>query len=408
MSGKSTDLVDRIVKLVVIADAYPPLRTSAAVQIRDLVSEMVHQGHHVTLLLPDAKIEKYWDLEQNGNLEVLRLKAPKTKDIGYVRRAIAEFMLSSALYKALKRSPFRDRRWDALVWYSPSIFFGKLVKKLKWESSCPAYLILRDIFPEWAVDMGLLGKGIIYRYFKTVEKFQYRQADTIGVQTSSNITYFKKEHGDFSARIEVLDNWLSDSEVTSCSINLSTTNLSGRQIFVYTGNIGIAQGMDILIDLARQMSLDKSIGFLFVGRGTAVEQIKDRAARFQLDNILFHDEITPEEIPGLLSQCHAGLIALDPRHRNDNIPGKFLAYMQAGLPVLATINEGNDLETMIQHHQVGEVVTNHSLEELTDKARKLIKHGRDQAMSNRCRVLARERFSSAAAVSQIIASFNCK
>jgi len=97
LSGKSTDLVDRIVKLVVIADAYPPLRTSAAVQIRDLVSEMVHQGHHVTLLLPDAKIEKYWDLEQNGNLEVLRLKAPKTKDIGYVRRAIAEFMLSSAL-----------------------------------------------------------------------------------------------------------------------------------------------------------------------------------------------------------------------------------------------------------------------------------------------------------------------
>ena len=92
----------------------------------------------------------------------------------------------------------------------------------------------------------------------------------------------------------------------------------------------------------------------------------------QLSNILFFDEISPVEIPSLLAQCHIGLIALDPRHKNDNVPGKFLAYMQAGLPVLATINPNSDLEKLIHEKRVGEVITDNSLASLTEKARNML------------------------------------
>lgn len=398
-------------RLVVIADAYPPMKTSGAVQIRDLVAEMTRQGHHVTLLLPDANIDGDWKLDQVDNLEILRLKAPETKDVSYLRRAIAEYLLSSIMYRRLKKSPLASRKWDAIVWYSPTIFFGKLVRKLKKQSGCSAYLILRDIFPEWAVDMGLLGKGPIYSYFKRVEKFQYRQADTIGVQTPSNLTYFRQNHADLKGRVEVLNNWLSEAEPGSCRLQISETRLAGRRIFVYTGNIGIAQGMDILVDLAREFREDAGTGFLFVGRGTAVEQIKSRAADYALDNLLFSDEIPPEEIPGLLAQCDVGLIALDPRHRNDNIPGKFLAYMQSGLPVLATINRGNDLEVMIRDHDVGGVITSHSVTDLAASARELLgrlseENPESPGFSSRCKQLAASHFSSKAAVTQIIASFS--
>lgn len=359
----------------------------------------------MTVLLPDASLSEPWKLEEQGSVSLLRLKAPRTKDVNYFRRALAEFRLSGCMYRTLMKSPLKSMPWDSLVWYSPTIFFGSLVAKLKKGKPCPSYLILRDIFPEWAVDMGLLGRGLVYRYFKKVERFQYEQADTIGVQTPSNIEYFKKEQSGLYASVEVLNNWLSESSPGECSIRIAETALAGRRIFAYTGNIGIAQGMDILIELANELKDDDTVGFVFVGRGTAVGQIKQRAASYCLENILFFDEIEPSEIAGLLAQCHVGLIALDPHHRNDNIPGKFLAYMQARLPVLANINPDNDLEKMVYEYRVGEVVSDNSLSRLTELAKKLLTDiEEDDAISVSCQDLATATFSSAAAVKQIVAS----
>ena len=393
-------------QIVLVADAYPPMKTSGAVQIRDLVGELCRQDHEVAVLLPDASLETPWYLERQGNLTILRLQAMATKDVSYARRALAEHLMSSFMYNNLQKSSLKDNRWDGIIWYSPSIFFGALVAKLKETSGCPAYLILRDIFPEWAVDMGLLGRGMIYRYFKRKERFQYEQADVIGVQTPSNKAYFRAQYSDIPARIEVLNNWLAPARTDiPCSINLSRTVLAGRKLFVYTGNIGIAQGMDILINLAATYKEDESVGFLFVGRGTAVGRLKAMVSDLSLDNVLFHDEIAPEEIPALLSQCDVGLIALDPRHRNDNIPGKFLAYMQAGLPVLAAINSGNDLEKLIDEHRVGEVVTDNNLDSLKSSAENLlVMAATDPGLAERCRQLSDKYFTPAAAVKQIVAS----
>jgi glycosyltransferase involved in cell wall biosynthesis len=389
-------------KIVVIADAFPPMKTSGAVQIRDLVAEFLTQGHQVTVMLPDASLASAWSLHQEGNFEILRLRAMETKDVSYSRRALAEHLLSSFMVRNLRKSPLNDQKYDGIVWYSPSIFLGGLVAKLKQASNCRSYLILRDIFPEWAVDMGLIGRGMIYRYFKGKEKFQYRQADVIGVQTPSNLGYFQKEHADLSGRAEVLNNWLAPQAGEACSIDIARTPLAGRRIFVYTGNIGIAQGMDILVRLAESYKSDASVGFLFVGRGTAVARLRKEVADLKFGNVLFHDEIPPEEISTLLHQCHVGLIALDPRHRNDNIPGKFLAYMQAGLPVLATINPGNDLEKMIVERLVGEVISDNSLESLRKKSEKLLGMSLpDSGLSQRCRDLALKTFSPSTAVSQI-------
>jgi glycosyltransferase involved in cell wall biosynthesis len=394
--------------VAVIADAYPPLRTSAAVQLKDLVAEFTTHGHAVTVILPDATLEKPWIVKEDGALTILRLKAPRTKDVNYFRRAIAEYFLSGAMLNNYKKSPLLNRKFEGIVWYSPTIFLGQFVEKLKKISACPTYLILRDIFPEWAVDMGLLSRGLIYSYFKRVEKFQYKQANYIGVQTPSNFNYFNNEQKNINAKIEVLNNWLSEPTPETCSIQSSETQLAGRKIFVYTGNIGIAQGMDILIDLANEFKNDDTAGFVFVGRGSALEQIKQQAASYELENILFYDEINPNEIPSLLAQCHVGLIALDPRHRNDNIPGKFLAYMQAGLPVLANINAGNDLEALVNDHKVGYVVTNNSLPELKSLAKQMIEVDSHEVegleMKNRCQQLAGSHFSSAAAVQQIVSA----
>lgn len=389
-------------KIALIADVFPPSRTSGAVQLRDLSLEMVRQGHEPTVMIPDPMLDEHCQVEMWGDIRIVRLKAPKTKDINYARRTLGEFLMPFSMLRSLRRSTLRDERWDGVVWYSPTIFLGPIVKALKKDSGCRSYLILRDIFPEWAVDMGLMGRGLPYRFFKAVEQYQYSVADVIGGQAPANLSYLDAWAKLPGRRVELLQNWLAAAPDVGCSISVASTRLAGRKIFVYAGNMGVAQGMGILLDLATALVQRRDVGFIFVGRGSDGPRLQTEAAARGLDNVAFFDEIDPSEIPGLYAQCHIGLVALDPRHKTHNIPGKFLSYMQSGLPVLASINPGNDLADLIEREQVGIATTDNSVEELKILAEHLVKHlDVDVEMKARCRNLAEKIFSPSAAVTQI-------
>lgn len=390
-------------RIALIADAFPPLRTSASVQIRDLSLEFVNQGHDLTVFIPDADLKNSHEIANWNGARLVRVKALKIKDVGYLRRALAEFMLPHSMLFNLRDSPIKLDDFDGIVWYSPTIFFGPFVRYIKSKSRCKSYLIVRDIFPEWALDMGLMRKNIPYFIFKTAAYYQYVVADIIGVQSKGNESYFLGWKEKPKRRLEVLQNWLSDASNVGCSIDISSTKLANRKIFVYAGNMGVAQGVDTLIDLADALKDQKYIGFVFVGRGSNVPKIKQDAIKLGLDNILFYDEIDPSEIAGLYAQCHVGLVALDPKHKTHNIPGKFLTYMQAGLPVLARVNHGNDLIELIDQHRVGRSFTEGSIAEFTRLAESLIKEiDSDPMISSRCREVSEELFSSEKAVKQIV------
>jgi glycosyltransferase involved in cell wall biosynthesis len=396
-------------RLVLVADTFPPLRTSGAVQLRDLSRELVRQGHQLTVLLPAADLDGPWRLDDWEGVRVLRLRAPQTKDIGYVRRTLNEFWMPFAMRRQLKRSPLAQERFDGVVWYSPSIFHGPLVQALKRHSRCQSYLIIRDIFPEWAVDMGLMGRGLPYRVFDAVARYQYSVADVIGVQTPGNLAYFDRWQQQQRRTLQVLQNWLGKPAQARCPIRLDQTALAGRQVFVYAGNMGVAQGMDIVLDLAKQLQSRVDVGFLLVGRGGDAARLKALAKERDLNNVLFHDEIHPDEIPDLYAQCSAGIVALDPRHRSHNIPGKFLTYMQSGLPVLANVNAGNDLAQMIRAQQVGQVCENNdplALQQLAEQLLQQIKV--DANLPSRCKALFEKQFAVEAAAKQIVAALTAK
>jgi glycosyltransferase involved in cell wall biosynthesis len=355
--------------------------------------------------LPAADQTQPWRLDTIDGVEVARLKAPRTKDLGYVRRTLAEAVMPFAMGWEWRRSPLLHRPCDGVVWYSPSIFHGPLVKALKRHHGCKAYLIIRDIFPEWAVDMGLMSRGLPYRLFDAVARYQYSVADVIGVQTPGNQVYFSEWQRQPGRRLEVLQNWLAPPASARCPIRLNETPLAGRKIFVYAGNMGIAQGMDIVLDLATRLQTRSDVGFVFVGRGSDAARLQRLAATRELANVLFFDEIDPDEIPDLYAQCTAGIVALDSRHRSHNIPGKFLTYMQSGLPVLANVNPGNDLAQSIRQEQVGQVCESDALDELLQLTATLLTQiDTDPALPTRCRQLFEREFAVAGAVRQIVAS----
>ena len=392
-------------RIALISDTFPPLRSSGAVQLRDLCREFARQGHALCVLLPSADQLEHWRLAEFDGAQVLRLKAPRTKDIGYVRRTLAELAMPFAMLRNLRKSPLAMERWDGVVWYSPSISHGPLVSALKRSSGCKSYLIIRDIFPEWAVDMGLMGRGLPYRFFDAIARYQYSVADVIGVQTPGNRKYFDPWLKQPGRELQVLQNWLDRPAQVRCSIRVDETALAGRTVFVYAGNMGVAQGMDILLDLAEKLRSRTDVGFLFVGRGSDAARLKAAAQLRQLDNVVFFDEIDPDEIPNLYAQCDAGIVALDPRHKSHNIPGKFLTYMQSGLPVLANINAGNDLAQMIRDEHVGQVCETNQMDELLLLTEKLLDQiETDSGLSARCTAFFEREFAVDNTVQQIVAA----
>ena len=350
----------------IVVDAFFPLTTSAANQIYDLSHEFVKQGFKVTIITPDDDLPEIYQDEVIDGINVVRLKTFKIKDVGYFRRAIAEFLMPIIMTINLVRSGIRHDYFDGIIWYSPTIFFGFFIHYLKLKNRCMSYLIVRDIFPQWAFDLELIKKGPAYLFFDLMAKYQYSIANTIGVQTSGNKIYFRKWSKKTGRILEVLPNWLGESGSTKCSLILDSTALKGKKVFVYAGNMGIAQDIDTILEVAKVLDNDDSIGFLLIGRGSDYKRLREKAKQLNLANVLFHSEIHPSQIHDLYSQCSVGIVSLDRRHKSHNIPGKFISYLKAGLPVFAVVNEGNDLVHMINNENVGVVSSSYNVHELSN------------------------------------------
>jgi glycosyltransferase involved in cell wall biosynthesis len=391
-------------RIGIVADAYPPLRSSGAVQLRDLAREFVRQGHDTTMLVASPDLGAPWRIDEADGVTIGRLGSSPTKDIGHVRRMANEFRMPFTMMRNLRKSPLAARGYEAVVWYSPTIFLAPIVRWLKRRNDCPTYLIIRDIFPQWAADMGLISRGPAFHLLNAVAHYQYRSADVIGVQTPGNLEFFeavRARHPGLS--VEVLQNWLGEAPDLACSIDIRRTSLAGRRIFVYAGNMGVAQQMDKLLGLAAAMRERSDVGFLFVGRGSEAQRLRNAVAAQGLANALFHDEIAPDEIPALYRQCDVGLISLDSRHKTHNIPGKFLSYVQAGLPVLASINAGNDLKALVEAKGVGRVSVEPAGRDLPELAALMVEREvHDESIRARCIELSEELFSARTAVQQIV------
>jgi len=388
-------------RLLLVADVFPPTRTAGAVQMHDLAVILARLGHKCTVLTPDDHIIEPFVLECRGGFSLLKIRSAPLKRINLVRRAVNEMLLSARMWSGYRASPAASEPCDGVIFYSPSIFFGRFVAKLKSLYRCPAYLILRDVFPDWAADLGVMRKGPHYWLFKAYARYQYAVADRIGVESPSNRKYFDPA----DRRVEVLNNWI-DVDTGPVPDFPLPDELHGRQILVYAGNMGVAQDMDNLLRLSQHLADRDQVRFLLVGSGSERPRLEAQAERLRLGNVVFHPEIEPHQLRGLLRCCHIGLISLDRRLRSHNIPGKLLSYLEAGLPVLASVNPGNDIKTIVERAGAGMVFWNGDDEALANAVNRMLDEGNERAhMASAARRLCRSQFSSRAAAEQIIRCF---
>jgi len=387
---------------LLIADSFIPQANSAAILINDLSVEIKGKDN-IFIVVPNNSIFNKTTVSFSKNKIVFRVRTFNSKSHFVLCRAFSELINPLLMFLAIKFNKIRN--YDGIIWYSPSIFFGFIIEWLKTNKNIKSYLILRDIFPQWAVDIGILKKGLVYYFFKFFERYQYSVADRIGIQSISNISFFRKNYPHYLKKVEVLENWMHPINPINTFIDLNKTQIKGRFIFVYAGNFGKSQEIENLLTLVSFFKKNKNFGFLFVGRGSEFERVKKIILHKSFTNVFMLSHVPPQELISVYKQCDIGLISLNLRHTTHNIPGKFISYLLSGLPVIAIVNKGNDLIEIINKNDLGVALSSHNMKLFENKFLKFIHGMNKKKIASRCINFADKNYSPKKAAKQIISFF---
>jgi glycosyltransferase involved in cell wall biosynthesis len=390
-------------KICLIVDDYMPDSIKvAAKMMHELACEFVADGHEVSVITPSAQLEEACEFSILDGVNVWRFKSGEIKNVGKIKRAINETLLSHRAWSSLK-SHFKQNKHDLIIYYSPTIFWGGLVNRLKKLWGARSYLVLRDFFPQWAIDQALIREGsAIEKYFRWFEARNYAAADRIGVMSQKNLEWFRATaHTD--KPLEVLYNWAANTPVSSEGHFKQSLGLQERIVYFYGGNIGHAQDMMNIVRLAQNMRGEEKAHFVLVGAGDEVELVREAIIRERLDNLTLLPSVSQEVYKQMLAEFDIGLFTLHPDHTTHNFPGKLLGYMVQELPILGSINAGNDLKAIVEDAGAGLVSVNGEDEAFLANALKLLhdKEYRTQTGQNGKKLLDAV-FSVEAAAGQIL------
>lgn len=286
---------------------------------------------------------------------MLRVRCGNLYGVGMIEKGLTTLSLSRRFMVAIQQY-FADVRFDLLVYPTPPITFAPLVRRLKLKHGCGTYLILRDIFPQNARDLGMIKDPLTFWYFRRKERQLYQASDFIGCMSSGNMAYVSKMNRIKPEKLEILYNWerVSSLPVSSPRDIRIKYGLGDKYVAVFGGNLGPAQGLEFLLKLAREYRDQEDIVFLIIGKGAAKARLQKIVAEERLDRIVIMKDFVPrEEFNSLLQACNVGMINLDGRFTIPNIPSKVLAYFSAELPVLAAIDRNTDFGAMLDEYGAG-------------------------------------------------------
>ena len=346
-------------KIVLLSDDYLPNSTRVhAKMLHELAIEFTSRGHKVVIITPGC-----WQqsnkaiIDDVDGIEVWRFKTKPTRGVGRIKRAINESMLSLRAYLALKKI-INEYQFDICVNYSPTIFFGPLAWYLKTKGAY-IYLILRDFFPQWIIDQGMVKENsLIVRYFRFFEHLNYNISDCVAVQSPANLVLFEKMYPNHENAC-VLMNWTkSKPTLLTDVVTKKELGLEGKIVLFYGGNIGHAQDMTNLMRLAKNLKNYEQAHLLLIGQGDEFELVKQIISSWCLTNVTLLPSISQDEYIKIVAGVDIGLFSLSSKHSAHNFPGKLLGYMVESLPILGSVNNGNDVVDFVNKSGSGLVSVN--------------------------------------------------
>lgn len=328
----------------------------------DLLRLFRRNGHHVYIVWPNERRKglptELTELNGVNMLGVRTLNLQKTnaleKGIGQI---LVEYQYRQAIKKYLPRVPF-----DLILYSTPPITFPKAIGYLrKHNPKARTYLLLKDIFPQNAVDLGMMTKsgvkGLIYMFFRAKERQLYKASDFIGCMSPANVQYLLKHNPEISPdRVEVAPNSLElfDSPKTDRDEIRMRYDLPVNQpIFIYGGNLGRPQGIDFLIRCLDSNAHRQGVHFLVVGTGTELSKLKQWREKCQPSSVTVMNGLPKAEYDELVRSCDVGMIFLDHRFTIPNFPSRLLSYLVNRMPVICSTDPNSDMGPISEENGFG-------------------------------------------------------
>ena len=326
----------------------------------DLASELVENGHRVTVIVSEEK-RKIDDTKicMERNFNVIRVRTGNLYEIGSVEKAISFITLQSKMKNAINKY-LSDEKFDMIVFMSPPVTMYSVVNFAMKKYNCFSYLMQKDIFPQNAVDLKIITKcNPAYWYFRHKEKELYKISTVIGCMSEKNKEYLLKHNKYLDcAKLQIFPNTTKlnrEEEYIDDVMQIKRRYgiQENRVIITYGGNFGKPQGIDFLIQILGVYKDNKNVEFLLVGKGTEKEKLYRYIKEKNIENVKLINFLNSEEFSKILKISDIGLVLLDYRFTIPNIPSKTLTYFKNRVPIMAATDNNTDFKQMLEDSGAG-------------------------------------------------------
>lgn len=356
----------------------------------DLLRKFQSEGWNIYVVTPHERSQglptEFVNVDDNvnpndkkaGSIHILGVKTLNLQKTNAIEKGIGQVLVESQYKRAIKKY-LSEVKFDLILYSTPPITFPNVIEYLKRHNpQAMSYLLLKDIFPQNAVDLGMMTKtgvkGLLYKFFRNKEKKLYAVSDYIGCMSPANVEYVLKHNPEIDAkRVEVAPNSIEapcppkgencekESEVRENNeryhIRKKYNLPIDKPVFIYGGNLGKPQGIDYLIKCMDVVKGRTDCHFVVVGTGTEYDKL-EAWYRENLDvdanlNIKVMKGLPKVDYDMLVRSCDVGLIFLDHRFTIPNYPSRLLSYLEYKMPIICATDVNTDIGKIAEENGYG-------------------------------------------------------
>lgn len=348
----------------------------------DLMRKFRTEGHDIYIIYPrERRLGLPTELKNDGKVHTLGVRTLNVTKTNVIEKGIGQVLLENQFKSALKRY-FGNIMFDVILYSTPPITFTKVIKYAKRQNpDAMTYLLLKDIFPQNAVDLGMLTttglKGILYKSFRNKEKELYKISDFIGCMSPANVEYVLKHNLEIDPKtVDVAPNSYdipaNSQQPISNSIRNKYNLPTDKPIFIYGGNMGKPQGIPFLLECMKAVKDREDCHFLIVGSGTEYPKLEEWVNTNKPKAVSLYKHLPKAEYDALANSCDIGLIFLDYRFSIPNYPSRLLPYLMEHKPIIAATDPNCDTGTIAEQNGYGYYCPSNSVEKFVEAVDKML------------------------------------
>ena len=331
-------------QLCILTSHFYPVKSSCSSLFKDLIKSLLKDNFRITVMTISGTKNDI-KMIRTKKITYIGIKNEYLQSSNNYRRALGDIR---AILKL--KNFYRNQnlvKFDQVIVYSPSIFWGLLIYKLKKNI---VSIKLGDLYPKWLVDHNIIGKLSLNHFFlKFCELLLYFQANNIFVQTKKDINYLSGYSKILRFKTKVIYNWISVDNLP----NVKNVKRKKKYLrFIFLGVIGIAQDHELLFKIIKYCN-EKNFEsvFYFIGSGSQKENLIKLTLKY--NNVFFFSEKNINEIHKIIKKCDICLSTLSKNFYSENFPGRILTYMVNNKPILIHSPNNSFLKDLIENNSLG-------------------------------------------------------